>query len=131
MKLVLDTNVLLAAILAPGLCRELVRKRCHAHSLHASPPLLAELAGKLRDKFGIDPAIVPLYAAYRQRVKLVEASALSTPVCRDADDDVVLATALAAKADIIVTGDDDLLILKEFQGIRILSPRQFMELRAA
>jgi predicted nucleic acid-binding protein len=43
-------------------------------------------------------------------------------------DDVVLATALAGKADVIVTGDDDLLVLKEFRGIRILSPRQFLQL---
>jgi predicted nucleic acid-binding protein len=40
---------------------------------------------------------------------------------------VVLATALAGKADVIVTGDDDLLVLKQFRGIRILSPRQFLE----
>ena len=41
---------------------------------------------------------------------------------------MVLATALAGKADVIVTGDDDLLVLKEFRGIRILSPRQFLQL---
>jgi len=40
----------------------------------------------------------------------------------------VLATALAGKADMIVTGDEDLLVLKEFRGIRILSPRQFLEI---
>jgi putative PIN family toxin of toxin-antitoxin system len=127
-KLVLDTNVLLAAILAPGLCRELVRKRCRAHVLCASPVLVAELADKLRRKFGADPADVPLYVAYRQRVQLVEAPPLAVRVCRDADDDMVLATALAAQADIIVTGDDDLLVLESFQGIRILAPRQFMAL---
>ena len=128
MKLVLDTNGLLSAILAPGLCRELVRKRCHAHALFASPDLVAELATKLSYKFGFDPAVVPLYVAYRQRVELVEPLLLASPVCRDADDDVVLATAVAAQADVIVTGDDDLLVLQQFQGIRILSPRQFLEL---
>jgi len=40
----------------------------------------------------------------------------------------VLATALAGKADVIVTGDDDLLVLKRFRGIPIVSPRQFLEL---
>jgi predicted nucleic acid-binding protein len=48
-------------------------------------------------------------------------------VCRDKHDDIVLATALAGKADFIVTGDDDLLALKKFRGIRILSPRNFLE----
>ena len=41
---------------------------------------------------------------------------------------MVLGTALAAKANFIVTGDNDLLVLKEFHGIRILSPRQFVEM---
>ena len=53
---------------------------------------------------------------------------LSARVCRDKSDDVVLATALAGKADMIVIGDEDLLVLKEFRGIRILSPRQFLEI---
>ena len=40
----------------------------------------------------------------------------------------MLATAIAGKADVIVTGDEDLLVLKKFRGIKILSPRQFLEL---
>lgn len=53
--------------------------------------------------------------------------ALDEPVCRDPDDDVALATALAGGADAIVTGDGDLPSLKESRGIEILSPRQFIE----
>jgi predicted nucleic acid-binding protein len=53
---------------------------------------------------------------------------LAQPACRDPDDDEVLATAVCAGADIILTGDADLLVLKSFQGIDILSPRQFVEL---
>jgi putative PIN family toxin of toxin-antitoxin system len=57
-----------------------------------------------------------------------ESQPLPARVCRDEDDDVVLATALAGKADVIVTGDEDLLVLKKFRGIEILSPRQFLKL---
>lgn len=128
MKVVLDTNVLLAAMLAPGLCRELVRKRCRSHALYTSAPLLEELADKLRDKFGFEPGAVPVYVAYSERATRVTPQALPRPVCRDPDDDVVLATASAADADAIVTGDEDLLVLREFQGIRILSPRQSMDM---
>ena len=46
----------------------------------------------------------------------------------DPDDDMVLATAIAAQADVLISGDDDLLCLKSHQGIRILSPRRFLEL---
>lgn len=127
MKLVLDTNVLLAAVLAPGLCRELVRKHIHAHELYCSPGLLEEFADQLRHKLEVEPDLVPLFVAYRQRVSLVVAVPLSTPVCRDPDDDLVLATALSGQADVIISGDKDLLVLKVHQGIPILSPRQFLE----
>jgi len=126
-RLVLDTNVLLAAVLADGLCRDLVRKRIGPHDLFTSQPLLDELAGQLREKFELDPDKVPLMTAYQERAALVSASPLPKPVCRDPDDDVVLATAMAAKADLIVTGDQDLLVLGQHAGIRILSPRQFLE----
>jgi len=127
-RLVLDTNVLLAAVLADGLCWDLVRKRVKLHELFVSQALVDELTGQLRDKFGQDPDEVPLVAAYQGRAALISAPALPNPVCRDPDDDVVLATAIAAKADLIITGDQDLLVLGQHAGIRILSPRQFLEL---
>ena len=57
-----------------------------------------------------------------------EVAPLFEEICRDPDDDMVLATAIAAQADLILTGDEDLLVLAEHGGIRILSPRQFVEL---
>jgi len=47
-------------------------------------------------------------------------------VCRDPDDDPVIGTAVAATADYLVTGDGDLLALGEYQGVRIVSARQFL-----
>ncbi len=127
MRVVLDTNVLIAAIAADGLCRDLVRRRVRTHDLCTSEALLKDLASTLRRKFGINPADVPLLAEYRLRATLVKPVALRAPVCRDPDDDVVLATALATHADAIVTGDADLLVLQERADIPILSPRQFVE----
>jgi putative PIN family toxin of toxin-antitoxin system len=126
-RIVLDTNVLIAAIAADGLCRDLVRRRVRTHELCTSEALLKEFAATLRRKFGTNPADVPLLAEYRLRATLVKPAALPGSVCRDPDDDIVLATALAAHADVIVTGDADLLVLQEHAGIPILSPRQFVE----
>lgn len=128
MKLVLDTKVLVAALVADGLCRDLVRRRVRDHELCTSAPLLKELTATLRRKFGVKAAEIPLLEEYRRRTTLVEPVTLPAPVSRDPDDDMVLATAIAARADVLITGDDDLLCLKNHQGIHILSPRQFLEL---
>ncbi len=127
MRLVLDTNVLIAAVVADGLCRDLVRVRLRSHAIITSEPLLKELRATLRGKFKADADKLPLVAALREEAEIVVPAVLSERVCRDKDDDVVLATAVAGKAQIIVTGDDDLLVLKKFRGVRILSPRQFLE----
>ena len=59
-------------------------------------------------------------ADYRTVVEMVE-PAIVPRVVRDADDDQVIAAALAAQADLIVSGDDDLLAIGSYQGIRILT----------
>lgn len=128
MRVVCDTNVLIAGLVAEGLCRDIVKRRLPVLELFTSQALLDELAEKLQDKFGVNPDELPLLLAHRDRVTAMRPDALPNPICRDPDDDVVLATAVAAQADVILTGDEDLLVLKEHQGIRILSPRQFVAL---
>lgn len=127
MKVVVDTNVIIAGLVAEGVCRDIVKRRLPACDLFTSRGLLDELAEKLRNKFGLHPEELPLLTIYEAEATVLKPSRLPKPVCRDVDDDEVLATALAAKAEIILTGDKDLLVLKEFLGIKILSPRQFVE----
>lgn len=127
MKLVLDTNVLLSAVLVPGHCRELLKGRALADDWFTSGGLLRELASKLAGKLDLEPERTPLYLVYRQRARRVTAVPLPVSVCRGPDDDLELATAIAAAADVIITGDQDLLILKSHAGIRIRSPRQFSD----
>lgn len=128
MRVVLDTNVFIAAVISDGLCHDLVRVRVLPHTLVTSGPLLRELRTTLRDKFREDPDELPLLFQLNEEAEIVTPAQLGERFCRDKDDDVVLATALAGKADVIVTGDDDLLVLKRFRGIAILAPRKFLEL---
>ena len=86
-----------------------------------------ELDETLRRKFRVTPAAAAFLEAFSKQVVLVEPERLSKPVCRDPDDDLVLATAVAARATTIVTGDDDLLVLKSYSGIAICTPRFFLE----
>ena len=127
MKLVVDTNVLVAGLTGEGLCRDIVKRRLPACELFTSRALLDELAERLREKFTLDPEELPLLKIYAEEATVVKPKPLAKPVCRDSDDDEVLATAIAAEAEIILTGDKDLLVLKEFQGIKIFSPRRFIE----
>ena len=127
MRIVCDTNVLVAALVADGLCRDIVKRRLPMHELYASKGLLDELRLTLRRKFNAAPGDVPFLHAYRERVVLVKPAVLRRPVCRDPDDDLVLATAIAARAGCILTGDDDLLSLKRHAGIAIVSPRAFVD----
>ncbi len=88
-----------------------------------------ELRTNLRTKFKVDPDKLPLLTALRENAEIVKPVSLGERVSRDKDDDLVLATAAAGQAEMIVTGDNDLLVVKRFRGIQILSrPRQLLEL---
>ena len=127
MTVVFDTNVVVAALLTNGLCHECFRRAVRRRLLVSSRALLKELESTLRRKFAVTTATEEFLAAFRDRVRLVDPMPLPARVCRDEDDDLVLATALAAEADSVVTGDQDLLVLGAYQGGRLVPPRQFLE----
>jgi putative PIN family toxin of toxin-antitoxin system len=127
-RVVFDTNVLYAAFAAKGFCEEVVDEAVGTCELIWSDTLREEFESIFERRHNIGPATRVALAAYVDLCEFVEPEELSERICRDVDDDMVLATALAGKADVIVTGDDDLLVLKEFRGIKILSPRQFLQL---
>lgn len=87
---------------------------------------MAELRDVLMRKLRQRPSDVrATVRLFEERFTLVPPDTFESPTCRDRDDDVVLATALSAECVAVVTGDQDLLILDPFQGIRILAPSAF------
>jgi putative PIN family toxin of toxin-antitoxin system len=126
-RIVFDTNILVSGILAEGLCREIVEIHLPEHTPILSRRLWDELVETLGEKFGLNPDSLPLLGLYHRLARWVEPSELNPPVCRDPDDDWVLATALAGEAVAIVTGDNDLLALRRHRSVAILSPRQFLK----
>ena len=126
MRLLLDTNVLVAALVARGTCSDLLQHCVRQHVVISSQPLLNELRDVLERKFR--QRAIDLRGALRlfaEAFTLVVPEALEPPTCRDANDDIVLATALAGECAAIITGDDDLLVLDPFRGIRVLTPSAF------
>jgi uncharacterized protein len=69
-----------------------------------------------------------LMSVAKQLSNLCDVTPVEVPELRDPDDAIVLATALAANAEAIVTGDRDLLVVNEFSGIPILTPQDFISL---
>jgi putative PIN family toxin of toxin-antitoxin system len=126
MNLVLDTNVLIAAFIAQGFCHILVERCLCMHSVITSEFIFGELREKLTGKFKYSDAdATAVEALLRYRMRVIVPILLESNVCRDLDDDMVLATALTGKAVCIITGDKDLLSLKKFGEIDILSPSEF------
>jgi len=130
-RIVIDTNVLLSGLLWHGAPHTLFNQaRDGTVDLMMSQVLLDELAEVItRQKFA---AILQRSSRTPERIllelrsfaEMVVAPPLPQPVCRDPDDDAVLACALAAHADLLVSGDSDLLVLEQFQGMRIVTPAQ-------
>lgn len=129
MKVLFDTNVLFAAFVSKGFCEEVLEQAAGDCALVWSEPLQKELLEVLERKGLAGPPVRAAIEAYAGLCEFCKPGPISPPACRDPDDDVVLATAAAGDADVIVTGDEDLLVLKRHGRIRILSPRQFVERR--
>jgi len=129
-RLLLDTNVLVAALVARGVCTDLVEHCVRQHVVVSSRPVLDELRDVLTRK--LRQRSVDVRAAVRlfEETFTLVVPAMIEPTCRDRDDDVVLATAVAGECVAVVTGDQDLLILDPFRGIRVLSPADFWKWEA-
>ena len=128
MRIVADTNVVVSALLWGGTPEKILfAARARHIELYSSPALIAELEEIVgRQKF-IKPlartgsSAAQLVSDYLALVAMVAPTDIPK-VVRDPDDDQVLACALAADADLIVSSDSDLLTLQEYQGIRIVNP---------
>ena len=126
MKVVLDTNVLVAAFATRGLCDAVLEVCLAGHDIVLSEPILKELRRHLRGKLKVPPPQAQAIVAFlREHATVVAPATVPADACRDRTDLAVLGTALAAEADCLVTGDRDLLDLREFRGTAVLSPRAF------
>ena len=126
MRVLLDTNVLISAVLFRGVPRRLLDAALKGEiELITSFALLQELEEVLIDRFEFTPRIAAATRAELESIADVVDPVDVPRVCRDPDDDQVLAAAVDAEAKVIVSGDKDLLALNEHRSIAILSPAQF------
>lgn len=125
-RVVLDTNIVLSGFFWDGPPRRLLAPNPPTFLRYTSTPLVEELEGVLsRRKFTARIALSPL-SLHQLVDSYLQSATLVTPhhlvgIAPDPDDDVVIGTALAAKANLIVTGDRGLLSVERYHDIRIVS----------
>jgi len=134
LAVVLDTNVWISGIFfRRGFpARILAAWRDHHFEIVVTPDTLAELETQLRQKtieFGTDPTLADEWLDYvRTYARQVPPAGIAAGVCRDPKDDQFLDAAVSGGAQYIVSGDKDLQALDTYQQVKVLSPREFIEL---
>lgn len=126
MKIVLDTNVLLAGVFTRGVCESLLNEclGTPTQEVFACEQIFSEFERNARVKFRVPPEkIRRAFDFLREQIDLVVPTEVPHNACRDSDDLAILGTAVAAHADVLVTGDRDLLSLNLFQGCPTITPR--------
>jgi putative PIN family toxin of toxin-antitoxin system len=131
-RVCLDTNVLVAALATRGLCADVLRTVLAEHDLVIGDVILAELRRVLTAKFKV-PAdrMESVEAVFAPFPCIPKPRAPGLASIRDPADRWVFATAIAGQADVLVTGDQDLLAVREESPLLILEPRAFWELLRA
>lgn len=131
MRVFPDTNVLASAFGTRGLCADVLRLILAEHELMTGELVIEELRGVLRRKFRVPAETVKEIESFLRSYH-VEPKPLELPklMLGDHNDLVVVASALKSEAEILVTGDQEILNLDEPQGLRILSPREFWNVAA-
>lgn len=126
MKIVLDTNVIISAYTSRGLCADVMEICLTEHELVLSEHILFEVKLVLSKKIKLPEVLVNEIALFLENeAEIINPVTIEKSVCRDKSDLPVIGTAVAGKATLVVSGDNDLLELKKYKQIYFFSPREF------
>ena len=129
MTVVLDANVLVAAFAARGLCHVVFELCLDQHVIALSDTILKETEKALVTKIKVPIAVVDSIGKYlREHAELLDVKRPYPKISRDSSDNHVLALAAQAKADYLITGDKDLLVLERHADTVVIRPREFWEI---
>ncbi len=128
MRVVPDANVIIAAAISRGLCEAVMELCIEDHGIFLCPAILREVREKLSGKLKYPRKLTDEYIrTLRESAQLHRPASVEKGICRDPDDEMILGLADRIQADVIISGDKDLLVLKRYKSTRILTPRQFWE----
>ncbi len=128
MKIVLDSNLIMAAFATRGLCAEIFEFCIERHDVYVCDQILSELNKNFEKKLKMPQDKIRLIIQYlKDHCNYIEDIEITERVSRDPDDDGIISLAVKSDSTFIVTGDKDLLVLKKYKQIQILTPREFWE----
>ena len=128
MRVVLDSNVIVAAFAARGICSALFEYCIENNEVVLCDEIVAEVERVLIKKVGVPEAVVRDIVKYlRDHTEIFKPRAVESAACRDKSDLPVLGVALSGSCGHIVTGDTDLLSIGEWAGVKIVSPRKYWQ----
>jgi putative PIN family toxin of toxin-antitoxin system len=126
MKIVLDSNIIVAAYAGRGLCNSVFELCLDRHSVIISDFILKEVYRTLHSKLKMPIKNVQIIIDYlKEFCILSEYEKLKEIICRDKNDNDIIALALSNNVGYLITGDNDLLVLKKYKNVKIISPRDF------
>jgi len=126
MKIVLDSNIIVAAYAGRGICNSLFELCLDRYIVIISEFILSEVQKALHDKLKIPQKKVKIIIDYLKEFCIVSAyTKITENICRDKNDNDIIALAISNEVDYLITGDNDLLILKKYKHVKIISPREF------
>ena len=130
-KAVIDTNIFVSAYLGSTNCLSILNAfKNRRFTLILSKPIKKEIKAVLMrpELTGLSEKEVDLFFKINELNTIIMETATPITICRDPEDNKILEAAIAARADMIVTGDKDLLTLKNIEGIHIATPREFLQI---
>ena len=127
--LVVDSGVWISALHFKGTPLLAIEQMWAQHQIAVCMPILGEIHAALVGKFGwTNMEVEEALAFYLTGAIRVLLSGDLRGICRDPNDDMIFECAVRANASVIVSGDKDLLAVKTYEGIRVLTPREFLQL---
>ncbi len=132
MRALLDTNVLISALIKAGKPRELINKLARDKQIFLSKAILEEFLDVIEDpnvaKYTSEQDVAVFLKTLGIAARIVQVKSRFKVVKADPDDDIILRAAYDGKADYVVSGDKHLLSLKEFKGIKILTVQEMLNI---
>ncbi|MEA3369377.1 MAG: putative toxin-antitoxin system toxin component, PIN family [Candidatus Ratteibacteria bacterium] len=129
MKLFFDANVLIAAFASRGYTYDVIKDAMFRYEVYCTEYVLQEVHHNLSAKFSLSKQAIEAIM-YTLKSHFIRGKAADTvdKVCRDDNDNQILADALVNEIEIIITGDKDLLEIKNYKGIKIITPKHYWKL---